>query len=171
MNIKERITAGENTVKRSYLCRNNPTMILYSKKIKKNFLLNSIICVLWLCMSLYLSTTSLAFDKPVHEEESEYNYINVSQNDDGKLALKTNVFFGAQSIKVDKNKKKSGYYYDEFVKINNLLDDKVKHKILIIGYGTGTMSTLLHKNFDNFEVTGIEIVQMPSFTNQQHCFL
>lgn len=132
-------------------------LILYSKKIKKNFLLNSIICVLWLCMSLYLSTTSLAFDKPVHEEESEYNYINVSQNDDGKLALKTNVFFGAQSIKVDKNKKKSGYYYDEFVKINNLLDDKVKHKILIIGYGTGTMSTLLHKNFDNFEVTGIEI--------------
>ncbi len=36
MNIKESITAGENTVKRSYLCRNNPTMILYSKKIQNS---------------------------------------------------------------------------------------------------------------------------------------
>ena len=36
MNIKESITAGENTVKRSYLYRNDPTVILYNKEIQNS---------------------------------------------------------------------------------------------------------------------------------------
>ena len=81
---------------------------------------------------------SLALDAVIYEEESIYNYIGVNQEEEA-LSLKTNVFFGSQSVKnIDQNKL-TGLYYDYFVTFplfckdfEELEDEKLE--ILILGY-------------------------------------
>ncbi|MCI8948386.1 fused MFS/spermidine synthase [Candidatus Ventrimonas sp. KK005] len=131
--------------------------IVAKKNKKKKLLATSIIIAIVMLAS---TNKSLALDAVIYEEESIYNYIGVNQEEEA-LSLKTNVFFGSQSVKnIDQNKL-TGLYYDYFVTFplfckdfEELEDEKLE--ILILGYCAGTGADVLRKEYD-INVTGIEI--------------
>lgn len=94
----------------------------------------------------------------VVEDESLYNYLQVTEDKDS-VYLSTNVAFGVQSV-YKKNNKLSGLYYDyalmapQFIKdfdSNNKLD------LLILGNGTGTYAKQSKMYYPNVNTDAVEI--------------
>lgn len=102
---------------------------------------------------------SYAFWKDcIVEDESQYNYLQVTE-DENSVYLSTNVAFGVQSI-YKKDNKLSGFYYDyalmapQFIKDFNTND---KLDLLILGLGTGSYAKQSKIYYPNTQTDGVEI--------------
>ena len=96
----------------------------------------------------------------VVEEESIYNYIQVSETDDS-IILSTNVLFGVQSI-YKKGGELSGMCYDYYMAGPYMAGLHEKEKpldILVLGMGSGTFATQCDRFFDEVNIEGVEIDQ------------
>lgn len=128
-----------------------------NKNYKKKLIIMSIIII---CIILNFTNKSLALEEVIYEKESMYNYISVNQEEE-KIALKTNVFFGSQSVKSIFNTELTGLYYDYFVSFPLFMKDieKLKNEkldILILGYCGGIGADILRNEY-NVDITGVEI--------------
>ncbi|HEX2944657.1 MAG TPA: fused MFS/spermidine synthase [Clostridia bacterium] len=98
--------------------------------------------------------------KVVLEDESLYNYLQVTENSDSVI-FSTNVAFGVQSIYM-KNKTLSGFYYDYAITSPLMLKDSTVKKpadILVLGMGTGTFAKECKYFFPETRIDGVEIDQ------------
>jgi spermidine synthase len=92
------------------------------------------------------------------EDESEYNYLQVTEDKDS-VYLSTNVAFGVQSV-YKKDNKLSGLYYDyalmapQFIKN---LNGNNKTDLLILGNGTGTYAKQSKIYYPNIKTDAVEI--------------
>ncbi|WFR56118.1 fused MFS/spermidine synthase [Anaerocolumna sp. AGMB13025] len=113
-------------------------------------------------VAVALTSTSLNLEgKPICEAESQYNYLCVKEKNN-ELGLYTNNLIGTQSIYINDGKNKTGYYYDYLLPVPLFLADYSKQdeiKVLMIGYGTGTLYKLMDNYFSNLKITGVEIDQ------------
>ncbi len=96
----------------------------------------------------------------VVEEESIYNYVQVSETDDS-IILSTNVLFGVQSI-CKKGGELSGMCYDYYMAGPYMAGLHEKEKpldILVLGMGSGTFASQCDRYFDDVNIEGVEIDQ------------
>lgn len=104
-------------------------------------------------------SNSYAFwTNPVLEDESLYNYLQVSENKDSVI-LSTNVAFGVQSIYM-KNRTLSGLYYDYALMAPFFIKDAAVDKpfnVLVLGMGTGTYAKECKYFFPDSHIDGVEI--------------
>lgn len=94
----------------------------------------------------------------VYEDESLYNYLQVSKDNDSVM-LSTNVAFGVQSI-YKKNQSLSGMYYDYALMAPLFINDMDFSKrldTLILGFGTGTFAKECKNFFPKTQTDGVEI--------------
>lgn len=107
---------------------------------------------------LPLSNSYAFWRESLVEDESLYNYLQVTEDEDS-VYLSTNVAFGVQSV-YKKDNQLSGLYYDyalmapQFIKdfkSNNKLD------VLILGNGTGTYAKQSKIHYPNVKTDGVEI--------------
>ena len=94
------------------------------------------------------------------EDESIYNYLQVSETDQDVI-LSTNVLFGVQSI-YKKNGELSGMCYDYYMAgpyMAGLHEKETPLDILILGMGSGTFATQCDRYFDEVNIEGVEIDQ------------
>lgn len=98
-----------------------------------------------------------AADDSLYEDESIYNYLQVTENED-EIILSTNVLFGVQSI-TQKDGSLTGMYYDYALAAPYMagVADKEELNILILGMGTGTYAMQCYQYFDNTVMEGVEI--------------
>ncbi|MBO4864634.1 MAG: fused MFS/spermidine synthase [Eubacterium sp.] len=92
------------------------------------------------------------------EDESVYNYLQVSEND-SSIILSTNALFGVQSI-YKKEKALTGMYYDYAMAAPYMAGIYEKDKplrVLILGMGTGTYATQCRRYFGDMYIEGVEI--------------
>ena len=89
----------------------------------------------------------------VLEDESIYNYLQVTENE-SRIALSTNVAFGVQSIKM-KSGNMTGMYYDYALAAPLMAENA--QDVLILGLGTGTFAEQCLEYFPGCNVTGVEI--------------
>ncbi|MBP5282644.1 MAG: fused MFS/spermidine synthase, partial [Lachnospiraceae bacterium] len=91
------------------------------------------------------------------EDESIYNYLQVSEND-REMILSTNVLFGVQSVYV-KERELTGMYYDYAMAAPYMAGvmEKGGVDMLILGMGTGTYATQCNRFFHGITVEGVEI--------------
>ena len=120
----------------------------------------SIMVVLAIVFSALASINSFAFwigDDTLYEDESIYNYLQVSE-DEENVILSTNVLFGVQSI-TKKNGDLTGLYYDYALAAPYMagVTEKDELSILILGMGSGTYASQCYNYFDNSVITGVEI--------------
>lgn len=94
-----------------------------------------------------------AGDEVVLEDESIYNYLQVTENNTS-INLSTNVAFGVQSRKM-KSGGMTGMYYD-YALAAPLMAENVED-VLILGLGTGTFAEQCLEYFPGCSVTGVEI--------------
>ena len=96
----------------------------------------------------------------IYTDESQYNYLQVSEDDEGYY-FSTNVLFGIQSM-IKKDMSMTGMYYDYCLAAPYManIDQKPNFKVLILGNGTGTYATLMKHYFPyETDITGVEIDQ------------
>ncbi|MBQ2175261.1 MAG: fused MFS/spermidine synthase, partial [Alphaproteobacteria bacterium] len=111
--------------------------------------------------SVFSSLNTFAFWKEsgseVYEDESVYNYLQVTETD-RYVSLSTNVLFGVQSI-TRKDKALTGMYYDYALAAPIMagVAEKPQLRILILGFGTGTYASQCRKYFPNCVIDGVEI--------------
>ena len=94
------------------------------------------------------------------EEESIYNYLQVSENDK-EMILSTNVLFGVQSV-YRKERELTGMYYDYAMAAPYMAGIYEKDRpldVLILGMGTGTYATQCSRYFGEMYIEGVEIDQ------------
>ncbi|MBE6645673.1 MAG: spermidine synthase [Ruminococcaceae bacterium] len=120
----------------------------------------SAMAALVLIFSCLASVVSFAFwrsGENLYEDESVYNYLQVSENDE-EIILSTNVLFGVQSI-TKKDGGMTGMYYDYALAGPYMagVGEKDEFKILILGMGSGTYASQCYRYFDNTKITGVEI--------------
>ena len=98
-----------------------------------------------------------AADDSLYEDESIYNYLQVTETED-EVILSTNVLFGVQSI-TQKDGSLTGMYYDYALAAPYMagVTEKEELKILILGMGTGTYAMQCYEYFDNTVMEGVEI--------------
>ncbi|MBR6402124.1 MAG: fused MFS/spermidine synthase [Eubacterium sp.] len=92
------------------------------------------------------------------EDESVYNYLQVSEND-SSIILSTNTLFGVQSI-YKKDKVLTGMYYDYAMAapyMAGIYEKKKPLRVLILGMGTGTYATQCRRYFGDMYIEGVEI--------------
>ena len=130
-----------------------------TKKIKAvKYIISTIIIIALVVIPF---KNSYAFwTKPVVEDESLYNYLQVTENKDS-VVLSTNVAFGVQSIYM-KNRTLSGLYYDYALMaplfIKNTSVDK-DFNVLVLGMGTGTYAKECKYFYPGSHIDGVEIDQ------------
>lgn len=137
----------------------NLICLYYFIKTKKGFVKGVITTAVTAAMLLMPISSSYAFwTDVVLEDESIYNYLQVTEDQDSVI-LSTNVAFGVQSI-YKKNKTLSGMYYDYAVTSPLFLKDADAEKpidVLVLGMGTGTFAKNCNIFFPNSVVEGVEI--------------
>ena len=112
-----------------------------------------------LCFAL--PTYSFAFwqEKPTLEEESIYNYLQVT-DDAERTILSTNVLFGVQSVQM-KDDSLTGMYYDYALAAPFMAGmgggDNESRSIMILGMGSGTYASYCAKYFPGARIQGAEI--------------
>lgn len=115
--------------------------------------------VLFIVCSIFGHTSSFAFwEKDLsYEGESVYNYLQVKKWDD-RTVLSTNVLFGVQSVKMNRDGL-TGMYYDYALAAPVMADISRRKdaRILILGNGTGTYATQCKTYFPDAVVEGVEI--------------
>lgn len=137
-------------------------LCLYYFITKRTRLIRSTIsAVLIICVMFVPLNNSYAFwKKSVLEDESLYNYLQVSEDTDS-VYLSTNVAFGVQSI-YKKNNQLSGFYYDYGLMAPLFMksaDFQKKFNVLILGLGTGTYAKQCKRYYPNSNIEGVEIDQ------------
>ncbi len=104
-------------------------------------------------------SNSYAFWKDcIVEDESVYNYLQVSEDEDA-VYLSTNVAFGVQSV-YRKDNKLSGLYYDYALMAPQFIKDfnpNGKLDMLILGNGTGTYAKQSKIYYKNVKTDAVEI--------------
>lgn len=129
------------------------------KKLKT--LRHAVSTLIILALVLIPFKNSYAFwTKPVLEDESLYNYLQVSENKDS-VVLSTNVAFGVQSIYM-KDRTLSGLYYDYALMAPFFMKDTSSNKsfnVLVLGMGTGTYAKECKYFFPDSHIDGVEIDQ------------
>lgn len=127
-------------------------IFFFSERKKLGFAVVVLISIL--TSGFFSRAGSYAFvGQPIYEGESIYNYLRVEEND-REVILSTHVFAGVQSI-WKKQGNFSGMYYDTAFAAPFMM--KSAQKTLIIGLGSGTYANLLHKFFQEMEITGVEV--------------
>ena len=104
------------------------------------------------------STATFAFTggETVYEDESIYNYLQVTETEK-QISLSTNVLFGVQSVLV-KNGKLTGMYYDYALAAPLMACGReTPPRILILGFGTGTYALSCRRYFPGCTIDGVEI--------------
>lgn len=139
----------------------NLICLYYFTKTLKRIIRTAISTALVVALLFAPLGSSYAFwKKTVLEDESLYNYLQVSEEGDSVI-LSTNVAFGVQSIYM-KNKTLSGLYYDYALMAPFFLKqagtDK-KMDVLVLGMGTGTFAKETRHFFPNSNIEGVEIDQ------------
>lgn len=137
-------------------------LCLYYFVTKRTRLVRSAVsAVLIACVMFTPLNNSYAFwKKSVLEDESLYNYLQVSE-DSESVILSTNVAFGVQSL-YKKDHKLSGYYYEYGLMAPLFMksaDFQKRQNVLILGLGTGTYAKLCKSYFPNSSIDGVEIDQ------------
>ncbi len=127
---------------------------------KKGFTKAVITTVITVAMLIMPINSSYAFwaDNIVLEDESLYNYLQITEDEDSVI-LSTNVAFGVQSI-YKKNQMLSGMYYDYALMSPLFLKDMEIEKpldVLVLGMGTGTFAKQCKYYFPNSKIEGVEI--------------
>ena len=92
------------------------------------------------------------------EDESVYNYLQVSEND-REVVLSTNVLFGVQSV-YRKDRELTGMYYDYAMAapyMAGIYETERPLEVLILGMGTGTYATQCRRYFGDMYIEGVEI--------------
>ena len=120
----------------------------------------SVMVALVLLFSVLASSGSFAFwrgDTELYEDESIYNYLQVTE-DEEDIILSTNVLFGVQSI-TKKDGGLTGLYYDYALAAPYMagVTEKEELRVLILGMGSGTYASQCYHYFDNTVITGVEI--------------
>ena len=134
--------------------------LAYFISTRANLLKVSLMVLLAIIFSALASINSFAFwrgDANLYEDESIYNYLQVSE-DDSNIILSTNVLFGVQSI-TKKDGSLTGLYYDYALAAPYMagVGEKDELQMLILGMGSGTYASQCYKYFDNTVITGVEI--------------
>ncbi len=135
---------------------------------KFHIIIYSVIAVVILTISIVFGANgSIAFfsKDTAYEGESIYNYLRV-EKDDNQTILSTNVLFGVQSIKKNRDGL-TGLYYDYALASNYMVDNErsntldginnEKLDILILGLGTGTFAYQSSLYYKNCDIDGVEI--------------
>lgn len=135
---------------------------------KFHIIIYSVIAVVILTISIVFGANgSIAFfsKDTAYEGESIYNYLRV-EKDDNQTILSTNVLFGVQSIKKNRDGL-TGLYYDYALASNYMVDNErsstldginnEKLDILILGLGTGTFAYQSNLYYKNCDIDGVEI--------------
>ncbi len=136
-------------------------LFYFFKKHQKR-LLYSFICLIVIAAGILGSSFgNIAFfaSNTVYEGESIYNYLRVEKNSEQTI-LSTNVLFGVQSLKNNKDGL-TGMYYD-YALAANLMADKGNDgilDILILGLGTGTYAYQSNLYVGDCVFDGVEIDQ------------
>lgn len=103
------------------------------------------------------------------EDESIYNYLQVSENDK-QVILSTNVLFGVQSVYL-KDRELTGMYYDYAMAAPYMAGIYEKDRpldVLILGMGTGTYATQCRRYFGEMNIEGVEIDQKITDLSHQY---
>ena len=134
--------------------------LAYFISTRKKLLKVSVMVVLVIAFSALASINSFAFwraDANLYEDESIYNYLQVSE-DNNSIILSTNVLFGVQSI-TKKDGSLTGLYYDYALAAPYMagVTEKDEVNILILGMGSGTYASQCYRYFENTVMTGVEI--------------
>ncbi|MDF2985613.1 MAG: putative spermidine synthase with an N-terminal rane domain [Eubacterium sp.] len=107
---------------------------------------------------LPLSNSYAFWKECLVEDESVYNYLQVSEDQDA-VYLSTNVAFGVQSV-YRKDNKLSGLYYDYALMAPQFIKDfnsDQKLDLLILGNGTGTYAKQSKIYYKNVKTDAVEI--------------
>ncbi len=135
--------------------------LYYFITIKTRVIRTVISAVIVLALLLAPLSNSYAFWKnTLVEDESLYNYLQVSEEGD-TVILSTNVAFGVQSI-YQKDRQLSGLYYDYALMAPLFIKDMDAEKsfdVLVLGMGTGTFAKECKYFFPGSNITGVEIDQ------------
>ena len=122
--------------------------------------IGSLLTVLVLCLLPFLPLRpSFAFwTTPILEDESVYNYLRV-EREYGGLQLSTHTLIGRQSIARDDGVM-TGNYWDfamlaPFFRANARFESPLR--VLVLGYGAGTISRITRFFFPSAAITGVEI--------------
>lgn len=137
----------------------NLICLYYFMKTRVRRIRTSVTTLLVLALLFAPLSNSYAFwKKTVLEDESLYNYLQVSE-DENSVILSTNVAFGVQSIYM-KGQRLSGLYYDYALMAPFFLpqaDSGKKMDVLVLGMGTGTFAKGCKYFFPNSSIEGVEI--------------
>lgn len=135
--------------------------IAYALRMKhsRKFIVQGGLFILLLAVLFVPINESYAFwdGEVIYEGESIYNYLQVKETESATI-FSTNVAFGVQS-EIQKNAVLTGAYFDYFLFAPLYQDKKEQQKILILGYGTGTMDRLFSYYYPQSKMTGVEIDQ------------
>ena len=131
-----------------------------SGKIKSIGCIIAVIIYILCCIFGHKSNFAFWVSDLTVEDESIYNYLQVSENDN-EIILSTNVLFGVQSI-YKKGGELSGMCYDYYMAgpyMAGLYEKENPLEILVLGMGSGTFATQCDSFFDNVNIEGVEIDQ------------
>ncbi len=131
-----------------------------SGKIKSIGCIIAVIIYILCCIFGHKSNFAFWVSDLTVEDESIYNYLQVSENDN-EIILSTNVLFGVQSI-YKKGGELSGMCYDYYMAgpyMAGLYEKENPLDILVLGMGSGTFATQCDSFFDNVNIEGVEIDQ------------
>ena len=117
-------------------------------------------CIIFIICIIFGRSTSFAFweDDLVVEDESVYNYLQVSENE-SDVILSTNALFGVQSV-YKKEIGLTGMYYDYAMAapyMAGIYEKDRPLRLLILGMGTGTYATQCRRYFGDMDIEGVEI--------------
>ncbi|MBO5789353.1 MAG: fused MFS/spermidine synthase [Clostridia bacterium] len=132
------------------------------KEHLKNVIKAAVCFVLIIASGFIAPLTGFAFwDSSLREDESIYNYLQVSETDT-HVYLSTNVLIGIQSLCRKDGQMDRGFYYG-YALVGPLMTDAVRRgehlDVLILGTGSGTYATHCVSYFDDVTVEGVEIDQ------------
>ncbi|PYG89711.1 putative membrane-bound spermidine synthase [Ruminiclostridium sufflavum DSM 19573] len=114
--------------------------------------------IVFAILLLPVSNSYAFWTECVVEDESLYNYLQVTEDKDS-VYLSTNVAFGVQSI-YKKDNKLSGLYYDYALMAPQFIrnfDSENKLDLLILGNGTGTYAKQSKMYYPNINTDAVEI--------------
>ncbi|MBR6358539.1 MAG: fused MFS/spermidine synthase [Lachnospiraceae bacterium] len=131
-----------------------------SGKSKKGITKVTVAGVIFVLCCIFGHGNNFAFwtDDLVVEDESIYNYLQVSE-DSSSVILSTNTLFGVQSV-YRKEKGLTGMYYDYAMAapyMAGLYEKEEPLRVLILGMGTGTYATQCRRYFGDMYIEGVEI--------------
>ncbi|MBQ7670573.1 MAG: fused MFS/spermidine synthase [Clostridia bacterium] len=135
--------------------------LIYFIVERRKFIRCAIALVLSVAFAVLASFNSFAFwsgeGENVYEDESIYNYLQVTETDE-TVTLSTNVMFGVQSI-TRKDGRLTGMYYDYALAAPIMAGaaEKDHINILILGFGSGTYAMQCRKYFPACRIDGVEI--------------